>query len=269
MSDFMPYTLAVSSGHAHTTPNDIRALFSQRFRAIEEDRRRRLKARDRLLDHVPPVPGEGVIQRLDRIETAAIANDPELSLRLGEEVRLGALLFARPYVDIVKGSILPAFDYWDRRSAEHVDIALVGWQKPSEEDRDFRFDQRDFAKAVELFERETRWRYSGGTDLLLLNTRYSVPDEAAVFDYTTVVSLTIEDALKDGAIKSVGGFFEDLVSFASRSNGRDPAWGFSDSMGLKEGRSFLAQLVLKILPRDVRAEYQKLKHFVVRDVAAT
>lgn len=226
-----------------------------------ERKKRRFKARNLLRNKVPRLADEKIIPYLDRLESIAVDEDPELGLRPEDSVRLACILFARPTAKLVKDDIIPNFNYWHHRSGLHVDFICVGYNN------DESFSSQGFNKILKNFEERTSWKYSGETDLLLVNCHFDKTSHNAQLDFSNVVSVNLEDAIRDKAIKSVPAFFEEIISYASRCTGTDPTWGFSDSKAVGSTKSALVELILKLLPEAVKNEIGRVKYFAVRDVS--
>jgi hypothetical protein len=92
----------------------------------------------------------------------------------------------------------------------------------------------------------TRWKYSGGVDLILTNARYDQTRERVVnhitgrykqglayLDFSTAIVVNLDKAKADNAILSIETFFEQIFQYAETQEGDDPAWGFSDHMAMR------------------------------------
>lgn len=103
-----------------------------------------------------------------------------------DEKSFVGVLFANPYVPYVKNEILPSLEYFHHRSGGNFDFYCCGygayWPENQYSDQmvvtsiegvDWLFSQQAFAQVVNSFEERTKWRYSGETELLLLNINKS------------------------------------------------------------------------------------------------
>lgn len=245
------------------SPTNVLALFAKAFENSYVGRKQRvIEERDRLLrvNAFPKMPGEDGWDHTLRVEREA-EKMPHIDVTMDQMVRLAVLIFARPTAKLSKEVIDPNSLYLDVRSGKHIDIVRIGYRD------DGQFYESDFATLLAEFERSTKWRYSGDSDVLLFNIRYDSKSSTVEPDFSRVVSITLEKALRDGAFESANAFFEDLIRFTASFQGTDPAWGFSDSMAAKEGGHVLVQLVLKLLPQEIKTSFDRLKHLAVRDVS--
>jgi hypothetical protein len=125
-----------------------------------------------------------------------------------------------------------------------------------------RFDS--FRREIESV---SRWRYSGGADLILVNARYDVEAKQARLDFATSLAMNLETAVADGAIRSVETWFEAIFRFAETEQGKDPAARFASQEGLQRSGRGLVASILSLLPGRAGDELQALPHFVVTDLA--
>jgi hypothetical protein len=199
-----------------------------------------------------------------------------------ENVLLVGFLFARPTSKLVAEEIVPNLAYFHRRSADHADFFCGGygmfWPNGMPPDKqvvakvgkvEWLFSEEMFDHFRDDIEQEAKnWRYSGGVDLILANARYQPKDTSAAVDFNTAVLIDLDKAKQEEAFANVEHLFEDIIRYAQRQNGTDPAWGFSDRKGSELIGSALKQLVLSTLPKPLRAEARKAFHFFVRDLTA-
>jgi hypothetical protein len=194
--------------------------------------------------------------------------------------RLVGLVFARPDSPFVKSELLPHLGYWHYRSADHIDFHFAGYRHgPSrsgdphwEEDINipgipngiWAYSNLRFESFRKELEAESRWKYGGGTELVLLNVSR---DHLGLLEtnYSSVLSCKLDEMKTDKAITSVEGFFESIFRYAEFASDSDPTWGFSDASGLKIAGVSLKRLVLSLLPEKVAAQYQAAEHLAVRD----
>jgi hypothetical protein len=80
-----------------------------------------------------------------------------------------------------------------------------------------------------------------------------------------VVAVALEQAVSDGAFRSVGNFVERIIQFTDDYKGDDPTWGFSDAEGQRLGASGLKSLLLGALPKALRKDAKAAFHLRVRE----
>lgn len=239
----------------------LESILANGFTLEDEDRKkRRLKVRDKLYNREPKLPGENTIGYLDRLETIAIERDQELGIKIEDSVRLTCILFGLPSAKLMKDDIIPNLDYWHHRSSVHVDFICIGFNNNK------KFSHKGFNEILDSFEKRISWKYSGETDLLIINSYFDTATRRARLDFGNVVVINLENVIKETAIKSVPAFFEEIIAYAAQCDGVDPAWGFSDAMAVGSVKSIFIELILKFLPEAVRNEFGRLKHFAVHDI---
>jgi hypothetical protein len=90
---------------------------------------------------------------------------------------------------------------------------------------DWYFSQNMFDELRRDFERRTNWKYSGATDLLLLNLENDANKEL-VFNFKTARKFPLDKMKSDGSICSAETFFEDVFRFADNYTGTDATKDF-------------------------------------------
>lgn len=191
--------------------------------------------------------------------------------------KLVGVLACPPNSPVGKSEVLPNLDYFHHRSSHFVDMFCIGYLPSStarNEDapvvtvggRNWNFEATAFEGCRRELERETNWKYSGETDLVLAIARKE-PDRHAWIDYSCAISCNLEQMLRDKAITSVRSFFEHVFRAGEKYEGSDPVWRLSDALGLRVGGNLLVECILSLLPERVGASYKAAQHFAVRDVS--
>ena len=162
-----------------------------------------------------------------------------------------------------------SFDYWDKDTGESLDIVLAGW-KHSE--GALTFDAEEFLAFRRVVEKSSVWKYSGETDLLLLNFEVNLDEIDGSFDYSEVIVLPLEEMLRNKHIGSLDGFISELatsarnVSADSRFSGSSPVWDMSDHAGILRVKKDLWHAVKKFFLKDYADKLEALEYFAVRDL---
>lgn len=174
--------------------------------------------------------------------------------------RMVCLILGRPSSKVMKEELLPNFEYWHHRSGINIDIISIGFNA------DKVFSERDFAESLKDIECRSTWRYSGQTDILVLNCLYNKDNNSVTLDFGTAISITLEDAIKEKAIENSSSFFEKIISYAATCDGVDPTWGLSDFLAQNTIKSVFICLMLQLLPEFIRQDISRLTHFIIKDV---
>lgn len=191
-------------------------------------------------------------------------------------VRMLGLCFSRPTSPLAKNEIFPQVPDWHYRSGDHIDFYFAGFTDFQQEADSLQVSMpgrgtwyyrpeifNTFRKQVE---ERTRWKYSGGSDLILVNAHYLNEIEGPEIDFSGAIVCQL-DSMKDAkAFTSVEQYFEAVFRFAEESSDRDPTWGFSDRQAVSVGSSALQRIALSLLPSGLSSEIEKVKHFAVRDI---
>lgn len=193
--------------------------------------------------------------------------------------KLVGVLLCPPSSKAGKEEILPSLDYFHHRSGLFVDFFCVGYRPRMGDEsdspptpvtrvggKDWYFDARDFDQTRRQLEFESRWRFSGETDLLLAVARKEQAGRAYI-DYSCAIACNLEEMGRDGAIASVRGLFEKIFRFGEDYQGDDPVWALSDQLGLEQGGTLLQEAILKLVPEAVQKRYKAAKHFAIANVS--
>ena len=131
------------------------------------------------------------------------------------------------------------------------------------------FSQEKFIKIKDELQTKTKWKYSGGSDLILFN---EVTDPSSVpsvpsLDMRTALCLSIDKLLKDSSILSFENFFQGVVDFAKSTTGQNLARILSDKHGLRLALEALKGSVIQLLPKGVQKQVSDAFSFAVRDIS--
>lgn len=214
--------------------------------------------------------------------TALDMNTPiryqKVRVQENRNTKLIGLLLAHPDAPISKNEIVNHLNYFHHRSGEAVDFFCVGygayWPKEQYLDQikatsidgvDWFYSDKAFTKVVDELESETKWSYSGETELLLITARKG-KDGKTFLDYGTAVVCNLEAMSNDKAFTSVRSFFEGVFKFAKQNIASNETWALSDQNGLQVGKSAIKEAVLSLLPKNLRESYKKAEHYVVKNI---
>jgi len=167
--------------------------------------------------------------------------------------------------------VVASFDYWDKDTGDSLDVVLAGWSK---KDGELAFDVSDFLKFRKCIETSSRWKYSGETDLLLLNFEVDTEAVEGWFDYSEAIVLPLEEMLRAKQIGSIDGLLAELarsseqVARTSRNEGTSPVWELSDRAGILRVKKDLWFAVKKFFLKDYAEKLDGLEQFAVKDMQA-
>jgi hypothetical protein len=160
-----------------------------------------------------------------------------------------AIIFGRPHNKVIKEDILPNLSEYHLRSGDFLEIFCVGFLETLGEFMPVDpFDANAFLRGTDSFEDRTKWRYSGETDLLLLNSYWHPKRKRAVLDFTTVICFTLERVLEEKVIKSVPSFIQDLLRYAKYYKGNNLPFDYSDRMAIRNLGGILKSIFFMLIP---------------------
>ena len=203
--------------------------------------------------------------------TSVFLSYDKVPLETRPTVRMVGLLFARPQTAFAAAEIVPSLRYYHHRSGRHINFYCAGFHPQ------WSLSRLDQGKELELyydhefdaFRREievrTKWRYSGGSDLLLTNARFD--GARARLDFASAISADLVKMKAEEAVSSVDSFFEAIFHYSEHQDGKDPTWGFSNGLGNQIGGSALKHLLISLLPKGLQADAKSAFHAVVSDIS--
>jgi hypothetical protein len=186
--------------------------------------------------------------------------------------RLVAILFMRQGQEITDKSIVPSLKYFDLRSGQDLHFILPGWSfhEPGRGresvDKEWVYSDEQFIRACDVIASETNWKYSGGTDLLLLTTRRDSKSHV-VINFSGAINIALHVMKDRMLIESPEVLIERIIQFARSYKGVDPLLKLS----LQEARVSLFEGVvntlLSYISKDAKDRFDYAKQFVIRDVS--
>ena len=197
----------------------------------------------------------------------------------GKPVCLVGLMFAPPESGLGKSEITQSLDYFHHRSRDNIDFFCAGYRRQGKErqpvvetavtndSEPWYFNVMDFESLRKEIQSCSSWKYSGESDLILLNATKGSSGQDVILDWSSAICCDLEKMKKDNAIESARRFFEGICDFADGYEGNNPVWDFSDQQGVITAKSGLAKLILSILPKTLQELYSEGKHHAVRNIS--
>ncbi len=157
----------------------------------------------------------------------------DLTSERWSDVKLAGILFARPTSPLAKEEVIPNLQYFHHRSNGKAHFFCGGFSEHAHkdavlitqiDDSDWHFSNERFNKLRTEIEDETNWRYSGATDLILLNTVIS--ESETELNFASAFLFPLDKMKADGVIYSAEMFFEDIFRFADNYNGNNAVTEF-------------------------------------------
>lgn len=175
------------------------------------------------------------------------------------------VFITRPDLESGK-SILNSLNYYHHLTGRNVNFYLPGfgsyWGEnyPDKETvakidgTEWYFSNEQFVKFTRKLERKTKWVYSGESELILL------PLIEGKIDFQKILIFYLDDMLRDGAIKSVSAFFQQLSRlFESKSTLSEIHVALCKDNAIE----LIKGAILKKLPHGIGDIITKEKYFVI------
>lgn len=204
---------------------------------------------------------------------------------INNHVRMVGLLFAPPGSRIAQSEILPRINDFHHRSSNNIDFFCAGYgafwpegwiedeevvvsitEPPFGHKTDWLYSAKLFNDFLNEVKEATRnkWNYSEEVDLILLNAYHDTKEEARL-DFSRGIVLNLQKMKDDKCITSTMDLFSLIFQYVEKQDGSDPTWGFSDLMGIKEGKSWFIDLILSLSPAKIGKLWKSGKHYAVLD----
>ena len=177
------------------------------------------------------------------------------------------ILFARPKSDVGR-DIRDSLPYYHHRSGHNVNFYLPGYGAywygayPDETDvvsingTKWSFSNQEYAGFVADIESKSRWKYSGESELLLIDYKNGS------LDFSNVLTLCLDAMLREDAIPSINIFFEKLFRLASEQR---RLVQISDISTLNAMSQVTLECILDALPNLFRGFLKKGRHYIIRN----
>ena len=187
-----------------------------------------------------------------------------------------ALVFARgdraePGASLAK-QVVASFGYWNLETAKYIDLVFFGWWKDGDTVGFQAHDNaRIFIDCYEEVQRLSKWRYSGETDILLVDFEMPVMPggklENGLFSFRNCIYLPVEKMIVEKHVRSLDALVHELVNEARHVFDEDPFQGsvfdVSDRIAWTRGRRSLWDLFKTLFLRDWSKVYDELRPFAV------
>lgn len=177
------------------------------------------------------------------------------------------ILLTRPTSRAGK-DIVETLPYYHHRSGRSINFYLPGYGAywygvyPDEKDvaiidsTQWSFSNQKYVEFIEALEKHSKWKYSGESELLLIEYANDK------LDYSRVLRFHLDAMMRDGAIPSVNVLFENLFRYASRQR---TLTEISDITSLKTLGQITMDCILAGLPELFSGVIKKGRHYLVND----
>lgn len=204
------------------------------------------------------------------VEPARVVRDVRRQILSSKTPSLAAFVFAPPFDELSRRVFLPRLDYLKIRSEGRALFVCAGYGEaklnagPDTKGEfcvtsgatNWYFNPRRFAKLVDEFEQKSKWRYSGGLDVLV--TKRGLPiKKTLVFDVAEMAS--------DRAVPGPASLFE-LICRAGEKG--ESVWEMSGNRGISRVFEGLAETVVTMSGASAWKTWKRGRHFAVRNLRA-
>ncbi len=184
--------------------------------------------------------------------------------------------------------VVSSFGYWNFESAEYLDLVFFGWYnetgtpgfqpivKVDSSPSSRQGEAGMFIDCCREIGRMSKWRYSGETDVLLVDfeIRRTELGELCLpgrFSFKNCIYLPVETLIEEKRYRSLDELVSDLVKNAKEVYDANPLQGgvfeISDRIGWTRGRKAILDRLKHMFLRDWTKVYDELRPFAVCDLS--
>ena len=158
-----------------------------------------------------------------------------------------------------------SIDFWHRDSGRYFDLVFPAWYRRYGE---LRFSEKRFVDYKDEVQQVSDYRYSGETDLLILNFEYFLEYGRGAFAFDQVIDIKVDSLIKDNGVNSLNGLITEVTNAAKdvyTNTGDTGIWEISDRIGSIRTEAGLFNMLVKKIDKYVAGTFGKLIPFSVRD----
>lgn len=178
------------------------------------------------------------------------------------------ILITRPELPTGK-DILNSLEYYHFRTGKSVNFYLPGYGAYCNSDYpdskvittignvNWLFSNQMFALFIEDLEKNSKWQYSGESELLLVDLK------EGTLSYKKMMQFYLDKMIRDGIIYSVDQFFEDLFRICKD---KDSLNQISNAFGMNKVKQISIDALLEKLPLGLKNVFIHEKYFLVKNM---
>ena len=181
---------------------------------------------------------------------------------------------AEPGATLAK-QVVASYGYWNQESAKFLDLVFFGWWlQGNPVGFHSQFDGGIFIECYEELQRLSKWRYSGETDILLVDFEIPVMPGGkfgkGIFSFKNCIYLPVEKMIAEKRVRSLDALVHELVDEARKVFEEQPFQGsvfeVSDRIVWTRGRKALWDRLRALFLRDWSKVYDEVRPFVLCDL---
>lgn len=168
-----------------------------------------------------------------------------------------------------------SFDYWNRDSAQYLDVIFPGWGKGGEAMIWVGLD--GFLQFKQEVEAASRWQYGGEAEILFLNfdfyiSHWSGPRSflgKGSFAFDEVMVLPVESMVKNGRVLSLDSLMQQLINSAKtfpHRSAQSSLWAIRDRVAVEKTREAAWEGLKRLFLKDLADVEGVLRPFKLHDL---
>lgn len=185
-----------------------------------------------------------------------------------DEVTLG-ILVGNPNCDFVRNNILNKISEYHHTSNTGIDFYFPGygayWGSTVPDSVNvcnidgvqWSFSSQKFVEFIEKIEENSKWEYSGETELIIINYR------DGELDFSETLVFWLDRMVKEGIIYSPSNFFRSIFKLFKQNNSITKT---SDIFALRKIGTSIIEIIKNKLPGNIGKIYDESKYFCTRNL---
>lgn len=179
------------------------------------------------------------------------------------------ILFANPNKSFVKDEILVNIEYANERSGRYIDFFFAGyskWHTHNDDDTtikalrgiEWHYSTEMFNDFIEKIEQISKWKYSGETELLLIE--YSNGE----LQFNKCISIWLDRAVKEEYIYSVSHLFEDIYRTSRKETDIS---SFSNKLAMKKAPLAVFDSIIRFFSKKTGGAVNASRAYSVKNLS--
>ncbi|MBN2589880.1 MAG: hypothetical protein JXA96_08450 [Sedimentisphaerales bacterium] len=185
------------------------------------------------------------------------------------------ILFAHPDIELSKKEILPLLPRYHVRSDKWFHLFFPGYDMKNSGSsfpatpykcvykKNLLFSEDYYNKTRRDLENISKWIYSGGVDLLLVDAIQNHTDHPLDLGHCIDIKLLVER--EEGKLPHLSLFFERIFRYAEKHFPNSQTWNFSDSQIPNLVGSLAREALASCVPDNIASDVKRIEAYAVRD----
>lgn len=165
--------------------------------------------------------------------------------------------------------VVASYNFWSGESGIYFDMVFPGWGVDGDVAAYF---PDDFIRCKNEFENISKWKYSGETDILLLNYDFDLERHGSFlhgkgrFNFDETIVLPMETMLAEGKVSSLDKFMQQLINSCKENSYRSDSsvlLQVRDKVAIPKGKDVIFKAIREQFLKGFSKVYDELRPYAV------